>query len=162
MLGNAHFMIERSVSCLGPHGFHRLAYRDWPGPKDAPVLICVHGLTRNARDFDTLAAALAAHYRVICPDMPGRGDSEWLAHGADYDNPLYLADIAALIARLDVERVDWVGTSMGGIIGMLLAAMRWMAGGSWNSRRVLDTAARLGPTRAATSSWVSPNPSMSC
>jgi len=116
-------MIERSVSCLGPHGFHRLAYRDWPGPKDAPVLICVHGLTRNARDFDTLAAALSAHYRVICPDMPGRGDSEWLAHGADYDNPLYLADIAALTARLDVERVDWVGTSMGGIIGMLLAAM---------------------------------------
>jgi pimeloyl-ACP methyl ester carboxylesterase len=116
-------MIERSLSCIGPHGFHRLAYREWPGPKDAPVLVCVHGLTRNARDFDTLAEALAARYRVICPDMPGRGKSEWLAHGADYDNPLYLSDMAALVARLDVERVDWVGTSMGGIIGILLAAL---------------------------------------
>jgi len=116
-------MIERSISCLGPHGFHRLAYVEWPGPKGAPVLLCVHGLTRNARDFDTLAAALASHYRVVCPDMPGRGKSEWLADGTDYDNPVYLADIAALIARLDVERVDWVGTSMGGIIGMLFAAL---------------------------------------
>ena len=116
-------MIERSLSCIGPHGFHRLAYLEWPGPKDAPVLLCVHGLTRNARDFDVLAAALSAQYRVICPDMPGRGKSEWLSHGADYDNPLYLSDIAALIARLDVERVDWIGTSMGGIIGMLCAAL---------------------------------------
>src|SRR5215469_9554230 len=116
-------MIERNLPCLGPHGFHRLAYFEWPGPKDAPTLVCVHGLTRNARDFDVPAAALSAHYRVICPDMPGRGKSEWLTHGADYDNPLYLGDIAALIARLDVERVDWIGTSMGGIIGMLLAAL---------------------------------------
>jgi pimeloyl-ACP methyl ester carboxylesterase len=116
-------MIERSLSSLGPHGFHRLAYLEWPGPPDAPVLVCVHGLTRNARDFETLADALATRYRVIAPDMPGRGRSEWLADGADYDNPVYLADIAALIARLDVERVDWVGTSMGGIIGMLFAAL---------------------------------------
>src|SRR5579863_10057747 len=122
-LGDACFMIERSLFCIGPHGFHRLAYCEWPGPKDAPALICVHGLTRNARDFDTLAEALSARYRVICPDMPGRGKSEWLAHGADYDNPLYLSDMAALIARLDVDRVDWVGTSMGGIIGILLAAL---------------------------------------
>lgn len=116
-------MIERSISCLGPHGFHRLAYLEWPGPQGAPVLVCVHGLTRNARDFETLAAALATRYRVIAPDMPGRGRSEWLADGADYDNPVYLADIAALIARFDTERVDWIGTSMGGIIGMLFAAL---------------------------------------
>jgi pimeloyl-ACP methyl ester carboxylesterase len=116
-------MIERSLSCLGPHGFHRLAYLEWPGPPGAPVLVCVHGLTRNARDFETLAAALAARYRVVAPDMPGRGQSEWLADGADYDNPVYLADIAALIARLDVDSVEWVGTSMGGIIGMLSAAL---------------------------------------
>ncbi|HVA12741.1 MAG TPA: alpha/beta hydrolase [Stellaceae bacterium] len=116
-------MIERELACLGPHGFHRLAYVEWPGPRDAPVLLCVHGLTRNARDFDTLAQALSAHYRVVCVDMPGRGRSEWLSHAADYNYPLYLGDIAALIARLDVERIDWLGTSMGGIIGMLLAAL---------------------------------------
>ena len=117
-------MIERTVTCIGPHGLHRLAYVEWPGPsRDAPALLCVHGLTRNGRDFDMLAEALSAHYRVVCPDMPGRGNSEWLKDAADYNYPLYLADITTLIARLDVERVDWVGTSMGGITGMLFAAM---------------------------------------
>lgn len=118
-----HRMIERSLSAIGPHGFHRLTYVEWPGPKDAPVLLCIHGLTRNARDFDVLAEALSSRYRVICPDMPGRGKSEWLADGMDYGYPLYLSDIAALIARLDVERVDWVGTSMGGLIGILTACL---------------------------------------
>ena len=117
-------MIERTLTCIGPHGLHRLAYVEWPGPsRDAPALVCVHGLTRNGRDFDVLAQALSAHYRVVCPDMPGRGKSEWLNDATDYTYPLYLADITTLIARLDVERVDWVGTSMGGIIGMLYAAM---------------------------------------
>lgn len=116
-------MIERSLTCIGPHGFHRLAYIDWPGPRNAPVLLCVHGLTRNAHDFDVLATSLSAHYRVICPDMPGRGKSAWLDDSADYDYPVYLSDVAALIARLDTETVDWVGTSMGGIIAMLFAAL---------------------------------------
>jgi pimeloyl-ACP methyl ester carboxylesterase len=117
-------MIERALTCLGPHGFHRIAYVEWPGPsRDAPVLLCIHGLTRNSRDFDALAQALSRHYRVICPDMPGRGKSDWLKEAADYGYPVYLADITALVARLDVERVDWVGTSMGGIIGMLFAAL---------------------------------------
>jgi pimeloyl-ACP methyl ester carboxylesterase len=117
-------MMERTVTCIGPHGLHRLAYVEWPGPsRDAPVLLCVHGLTRNGRDFDVLAQALSTYYRVICPDLPGRGKSEWLNDPADYNYPLYLADVTTLIARLDVERVDWVGTSMGGIIGMLFAAM---------------------------------------
>ncbi len=117
-------MIERTLTCIGPHGFHRLAYVEWPGPaRDAPVLFCVHGLTRNGRDFDVLAEALSARYRVVCPDMPGRGKSEWLSEAADYGYPLYLADITTLIARLDVERVDWVGTSMGGLIGILMAAL---------------------------------------
>jgi pimeloyl-ACP methyl ester carboxylesterase len=116
-------MIERSLSAIGPHGFHRLAYVEWPGPKDAPTLLCVHGLTRNARDFDVLAQALSSRYRVICPDMPGRGKSEWLGVAADYAYPLYLSDIAALIARLDVPSVDWVGTSMGGLIGILTACL---------------------------------------
>lgn len=117
-------MIERTISCIGPHGFHRLAYVEWPGPtRDAPVLLCIHGLARNGRDFDMIAQALSAHYRVVCPDMPGRGKSEWLSDAADYAYPLYLADIAALIARLDVERVDWLGTSMGGLLAMLFASM---------------------------------------
>ena len=115
-------MIARSLACLGPHGFHRMAYWEWPGPKNARTLLCVHGLTRNGRDFDALAAALSAHYRVVCPDIPGRGKSDWLSQPADYGYPVYLADMAALIARLDVEEVDWVGTSMGGLIGIVLAA----------------------------------------
>src|SRR5271166_1063495 len=107
-------MIERHLSCLGPSGFHLLVYSQWPGPAGARTLVCVHGLTRNAKDFDAIAEALAAHYRVICPDMPGRGRSDNLAASAEYSYPLYVADAAALLARLDVENVDWLGTSMGG------------------------------------------------
>jgi len=115
-------MIERSLSCLGPSGFHRLAYSEWPGPTGAPTLLCVHGLTRNGRDFDALGEALCDRYRVICPDMPGRGRSDNLTNAADYNTALYLTDLVALIARLDVERIDWLGTSMGGVLGMLIAA----------------------------------------
>jgi len=115
-------MLERYLSCLAPSGFHRIVYRQWPGPSDAPTLVCVHGLARNARDFDAIAEALSSHYRVVCPDMPGRGNSEKLANPADYAYPTYVADAAALIARLDVDSVDWLGTSMGGLIGMMLAA----------------------------------------
>ncbi len=115
-------MIERTLSCLGPHGFHKIAYTEWPGPSGARTLVCVHGLTRNGRDFDRLAEALSTRYRVICPDMPGRGKSDWLAHPEDYAATVYLGDIGALIARLDVDEIDWVGTSMGGIIGMYIAA----------------------------------------
>jgi len=115
-------MIERSLSCLGPSGFHRLVYSEWPGPKGAPTLLCVHGLTRNGKDFDVLAEVMSASHRVICPDMPGRGRSDFLSPPSDYGMPLYLADIAALIARLDVESLDWLGTSMGGLIGIMLAA----------------------------------------
>ena len=93
-----------------------------PGRLARPTLVCVHGLSRNSRDFDVLAAAMSRTHRVVCPDMPGRGRSEWLKNPAEYAFPTYLADCAALIARLDVERVDWVGTSMGAVIGMLLAA----------------------------------------
>ena len=113
---------------LSPAGFHRLAYTLWrptAAPERAPrrVVICVHGLTRNGRDFDFLAAALAeAGCLVVCPDMVGRGMSDWLAAPEGYGLPQYCADVTALIARLEVERVDWVGTSMGGLIGMTLAA----------------------------------------
>jgi pimeloyl-ACP methyl ester carboxylesterase len=112
----------RSLDCLGPHGFHRLAYWEWSGPSGARTVICAHGLTRNGRDFDALAEALSVQRRVVCPDFPGRGQSPWLADPADYGYPLYLADMAALIARLDVADIDWVGTSMGGLVGMALAA----------------------------------------
>jgi pimeloyl-ACP methyl ester carboxylesterase len=115
-------MIARSLDCLGPRGFHRLAYWEWPGPAGARTVLCVHGLTRNGRDFDALAEALSARFRVICPDVAGRGKSAWLSDPADYGYTVYLADMAALFARLDVEEVDWIGTSMGGLIGMMLAA----------------------------------------
>lgn len=116
---------------LGTGGFHRVAYLDWgaPAAKTRPV-ICVHGLTRNSHDFDTLASVLADSRRVVCPDIVGRGASDWLADPAGYTYPQYLADMTALIARLDVRGeegtstggVDWIGTSMGGLIGLLLAA----------------------------------------
>lgn len=113
---------ERSVQCLGPHGLHRMAYTEWGDPDNPRVVVCVHGLTRNGRDFDELARALADDYRVICPDVVGRGRSDWLGVKADYGFPLYVADMITLIARLDVPTVHWVGTSMGGIIGMLIAS----------------------------------------
>jgi pimeloyl-ACP methyl ester carboxylesterase len=103
---------------------HRIAYREWGDPANPDVLICVHGLTRCARDFDNLARALAGRYRVVCPDVAGRGDSDWLPDPMGYGIPQYVADMVTLVARLGVERVHWVGTSMGGLIGMALAALK--------------------------------------
>ncbi|MCL2591394.1 MAG: alpha/beta hydrolase [Betaproteobacteria bacterium] len=114
-------MREHSVQCMGPHGLHRMAYTEWGDPGNQKVLLCVHGLTRNARDFDILAQALSNDYRVVCPDVVGRGNSDWLRVKSDYTFPLYVSDMVTLIARLGVQHVDWVGTSMGGVIGMLLA-----------------------------------------
>jgi pimeloyl-ACP methyl ester carboxylesterase len=115
-------MRERRVKCLSQAGFHDMAYVEWGDPANPRVLLCVHGLTRCGRDFDFLAQALAADYRVVCPDVVGRGASGWLANKALYGIPQYCADMTALLARLDVEAVDWLGTSMGGLIGMTLAA----------------------------------------
>ena len=114
-------MREYVVQCMGPHGLHRMAYTEWGDPDNRKVLLCVHGLTRNGRDFDALAQALSSEYRVICPDVVGRGRSDWLGVKSDYAFPLYVSDMVTLIARLGVRHVDWVGTSMGGVIGMLLA-----------------------------------------
>ncbi|HEX3864610.1 MAG TPA: alpha/beta hydrolase [Stellaceae bacterium] len=116
-------MKARNLPVLGPQGFLNLAYGEWQGPPGAPTVLCVHGLTRNSRDFDFLAEALSARFRVICPDMPGRGRSDWLDDSADYSFPFYLAVIGALFARLDVASLSWVGTSMGGLIGMLVACL---------------------------------------
>ncbi|MBB4841928.1 pimeloyl-ACP methyl ester carboxylesterase [Paucibacter oligotrophus] len=118
------------VQCLGAAGLHRMAYWEWPyrGPALAegcapPVLVCVHGLSRQGRDFDSLARAMQDRYRVVCPDVVGRGESDWLAHPAGYQLPAYVADMVSLLARLNAPVLDWVGTSMGGLIGMGLAAL---------------------------------------
>ncbi|KAB2926143.1 MAG: alpha/beta hydrolase [Dechloromonas sp.] len=113
---------QQTVQCLSPSGLHRMAYTEWGDHHNPRLLVCVHGLTRNGRDFDALAEAMSGHYRVICPDVVGRGRSSRLRDPAGYAVPQYVADMVTLIARLGVERVDWVGTSMGGLIGMALAA----------------------------------------
>lgn len=107
---------------LGITGFHRLHYTEW-GPRDATrTIVCVHGYSGNARDFDALAGALAREARVVCLDVAGRGRSDWLPSALHYQFPQFLSDIAALVRRLRVEHVEWVGTSMGGLLGLLLAA----------------------------------------
>lgn len=109
-------------------GVHRMAYWEWNAtgdPAHPHVIVCVHGLSRQSRDFDVLARALSRHARVVCPDVVGRGHSDWLADPMGYALPLYANDMQALIAQLHARTplttLDWVGTSMGGLIGMLLA-----------------------------------------
>jgi pimeloyl-ACP methyl ester carboxylesterase len=125
-------------SSLGPHGFHRVAYAEWGDLDSRHIVVCVHGLTRNSRDFDELAAYLAVRgRRVVCMDVVGRGDSDWFEHKEDYGFAQYVSDAAALLARITAPRasllrrmqgeggehiVDWVGTSMGGLVGMMVAA----------------------------------------
>lgn len=110
------------VVCASPAGAHRMAYWEWGDPNNHRILLCVHGLTRSGRDFDPLARQLADHYRVICPDIVGRGRSDWLIDPTYYQVPQYVSDMLTLIARLQPEQLDWVGTSMGGLIGLGLAA----------------------------------------
>jgi pimeloyl-ACP methyl ester carboxylesterase len=136
--------VQGTLLSLSQAGFHRIAYLDWGKHSAAQVVVCVHGLSRNSRDFDFLARDLARDCRVVCPDVVGRGDSEWLADKSDYRFSTYLSDAAALIARITAPpqplsfgtfrgrrkaaagpaQIDWIGTSMGGLIGMLLAAKR--------------------------------------
>lgn len=115
-------MRQRYVQCYSPVGLHRMAYTEWGDPRNPRVLVCVHGLTRCGRDFDFLADALCDEWRVVCPDVVGRGLSDWLSDKTLYGVPQYVGDMVALIARLDVASVAWLGTSMGGLIGMMLAA----------------------------------------
>lgn len=108
---------------LSSLGFHRIVYREWGPERAERTLLCLHGLTRNGKDFVRVAEAMAAEgWRVVAPDTVGRGDSQWAAAATVYGYPQYLADMNALIARLEVERLDWLGTSMGGLVGMMLAA----------------------------------------
>ncbi len=113
---------QQTVQCIGSSGLHRMAHTEWRARDNPRVLVCVHGLTRNGRDFDALAEAMSGHYRVICPDVVGRGQSGRLRDPAGYVIPQYVADMVTLIARLNVDSVHWLGTSMGGLIGMALAA----------------------------------------
>lgn len=108
--------------CASPKGLHRMAYVEWGDPRNRDVLVCVHGLTRSGRDFDDLARALCGQFRVVCPDLAGRGDSDKLPDPMLYGVPQYVADMVTLIARLDCEALSWVGTSLGGLVGMALAA----------------------------------------
>lgn len=113
----------RDVNCLDARGLHRMAYWEWGDPRNPRVVVCVHGLSRQGRDFDTLARDLAGEFRVVCPDVVGRGRSDWLRDPMGYAVPAYVADMVTLLARLDAEQVDWVGTSMGGLIGLSLASL---------------------------------------
>lgn len=105
-------------------GSHKLAYTSWGDNNNPNVLICSHGLTRNKHDFDALAKKLSIHRRVICFDLPGRGESDWLNNKEAYDYKQYTVDALMVIARSGVESVDWLGTSMGGLLGMALAALK--------------------------------------
>jgi len=113
---------RRSVQCASPKGLHRIAYLEWGDPRNRDLLVCVHGLLRSARDFEPLARELSSHFRIACPDLAGRGDSDRLPDPALYAVPQYLADMVTLLARLDTESVNWLGTSLGGLVGMALAA----------------------------------------
>ena len=127
------------VQCLDSRGLHRMAYWEWGDAANPRVLVCVHGLSRQGRDFDTLARDLAGDYRVVCPDVVGRGRSDHLSDPMGYTIPAYVADMVTLLARLNAQTVDWVGTSMGGLIGLGVASLK----GSPVRRLVLND---VGPT----------------
>ena len=129
----------RDVQCADAKGLHRMAYWEWGDAANPKVLVCAHGLSRQGRDFDTLAAAMSTEYRVVCPDVVGRGRSDWLTDAMGYNIPAYVADMVTLLARLDAQAVHWVGTSMGGLIGLGLAALP----GTRLSKLVLND---VGPT----------------
>jgi pimeloyl-ACP methyl ester carboxylesterase len=127
-------MRKESFQALANGSFHRIAYTDWGNVSNPHVVVCVHGLARNSRDFDFLAASLISHCRVVCMDVAGRGDSDWLENNSYYTFSTYQSDAAAMLARASApapawwfarpgkRKIDWVGTSMGGLLGMLLAA----------------------------------------
>ena len=114
------------VLCPDVNGGHRMAYWQWGNPQSNHVVVCVHGLSRQGRDFDVLAQTLCAKagntLRVVCPDVAGRGHSDWLKDPMGYQVPHYAPDMLALLAQLKPSTLDWVGTSMGGLIGMVVCA----------------------------------------
>jgi pimeloyl-ACP methyl ester carboxylesterase len=150
-------MRQEFFQSLGNGSFHRIAYTCWGDTANPHVVLCVHGLARNSRDFDFVAAALADDCRVVCMDVAGRGESEWLDNKSHYTFSTYQGDAAAMLARATAPaparwfrknsakiRLDWIGTSMGGLIGMFLAAKR----GSPIRRLVLNDVGALIPWSA--------------
>lgn len=117
---------RHQIPVLGPKGFYDLSYLMWAGEWTArPLVFCLHALTRSGGDFTALAAVLEKRdYRIAAPDLPGRGESSWLDAPADYSVETYLGAMTALIARLNGRKLSWVGTSLGGIVGMVLASMK--------------------------------------
>lgn len=136
----------RDASTVAPQApTHRMAYWEWNRTGDAQcprVVVCVHGLTRQGRDFDVLAQHLSQHARVICPDVVGRGYSDWLQDPMAYTVPNYAVDMLSLLAQVHqqapVAQLDWVGTSMGGLIGMCVAALPELPQGGRIRRLVLN------------------------
>jgi pimeloyl-ACP methyl ester carboxylesterase len=125
---DSQLMLEPTLEfivCPDAKGGHRMAYWQWGNPASSHVVLCVHGLTRQGRDFDTLARALCHQagdqIRVICPDVVGRGQSDWLKDPQGYQIPNYAADMLVLLSHLKPTTLDWLGTSMGGLIGMVVA-----------------------------------------
>ncbi|MCL9682686.1 alpha/beta fold hydrolase [Legionella maioricensis] len=118
-------MKKNSFLGVSEEGFHNVAYTEWGSSSpELPTVICVHGYTRNGRDFDALAHYLGVKGRhIFCPDVVGRGDSSWFKHAHHYNFNQYVADMNVLIARTHAQQIDWIGTSMGGMIGMMLAAL---------------------------------------
>ena len=117
------------TACPDANGGHRMAHWQWGDPQAGHVVVCAHGLSRQGRDFDVLAQALCARaekaghpLRVVCPDVVGRGQSDWLKDPMGYQIPNYAADMLAMLAQLKPTTLDWVGTSMGGLIGIVVCA----------------------------------------
>ncbi|MEQ8443516.1 MAG: alpha/beta hydrolase [Alphaproteobacteria bacterium] len=124
---------EKSVTCPHQGGFHEMVYSDWGDPTGDRTILCVHGLTRSGRDFDRLAEVLAEKgCRVLAPDIAGRGRSGYLGPGVTYEIPQYIADLSCLLAMEGIDKVDWIGTSMGGLI-----AMAWTSQPAHPVRRML-------------------------
>lgn len=115
--------VIKTVQCISPAGLHTMAYKEWGDAHNPNVLVCVHGVTRVSDDFDRMARELSETYRVVCPDIVGRGRSGHLKNPQYYVIPQYVSDMVTLLARLNAETVDWFGTSMGGLIGMALASL---------------------------------------
>jgi pimeloyl-ACP methyl ester carboxylesterase len=117
----------KSVQCISPAGLHQMVYKEWGAADNPNVLVCAHGVTRVGDDFDALARELAGDYRVVCPDIVGRGRSGRLRNPQLYRVPQYVSDMVTLIARVlangERQTVDWFGTSMGGLIGLGLASL---------------------------------------
>jgi pimeloyl-ACP methyl ester carboxylesterase len=110
------------VRSIGRHGYHHIFYRDWGDPAGMTAF-CVHGLSRNNHDFDAFARVLSRRRRVVCPDLAGRGRSDWLSHPSEYHLLQYNLDLTVLAARIGADRFDWIGNSLGGLMGIALAGV---------------------------------------